>query len=345
MNKNALNVDAISVQYGDKKVLNQLCLQVLENEVLCLLGQSGSGKTTALKAIAGLLLLQQGSISLGEQLISSADYVVSPDKRGMAIIFQDYALFPHMTVLDNICYGIKGSKQQAEMAAKVLLELVKMQGYGLAYPHELSGGQQQRVAIARALAIKPKVLLLDEPFSNVDNHLRQQLMADIRHILKQQRVSAVFVTHNKAEAFAFADTLAFMEAGKIVQIGEAESLYLQPRTAVLAESMGMGNWLDVTVVDEYRTFTKVLGDIVSTGAHGLAVGQQLKQFIRPEQLTFEVNKAGQGEIIDEVFDGDNRIYTIAIGELALIIKHAADKALTMGTLVSVSVMPHRAMLF
>lgn len=168
--KMALNVDEISIQYDTKKVLDKLSLQVSDNEIMCLLGQSGSGKTTVLKAIAGILPLTHGSISLDGQLVSSTNALVSPDKRGMGIIFQDYALFPHMSVLDNICFGMKADKQQAKTTAETLLELVKMQGYGSAYPHELSGGQQQRVAIARALAIQPKLLLLDEPFSNVDYH-------------------------------------------------------------------------------------------------------------------------------------------------------------------------------
>jgi len=341
----ALNVDEISIQYDTKKVLDKLSLQVSDNEIMCLLGQSGSGKTTVLKAIAGILPLEHGSISLDGQLISSTEALVSPDKRGMGIIFQDYALFPHMSVLDNICFGIKGDKKQAKDTAETLLKLVKMQGYDNAYPHELSGGQQQRVAIARALAIQPKLLLLDEPFSNVDYHLRQQLMADIRHILKQRKVSAIFVTHSKEEAFAFADKLAFMEEGKIVQTGRAESLYYQPQSTALAESMGKGNWLDVVVVDQHCTRAVDLGDIISTQAHDFETGQQLKQFIRPNQISLEVDEAGQGTITDQVFTGDTRLHTVAIGESTLIVNQSSTKMLAVGSQVSVAVSAHPAILF
>jgi iron(III) transport system ATP-binding protein len=341
----ALNVDEISIQYDTKKVLDKLSLQVSDNEIMCLLGQSGSGKTTVLKAIAGILPLEHGSISLDGQLISSTKALVSPDKRGMGIIFQDYALFPHMSVLDNICFGIKGDKKQAQDTAEILLNLVKMQGYDSAYPHELSGGQQQRVAIARALAIQPKLLLLDEPFSNVDYHLRQQLMADIRHILKQREVSAIFVTHSKEEAFAFADKLAFMEEGKIVQTGSAESLYYQPQSTALAESMGKGNWLDVVVVDQHCTKSTDLGEIISTQAHDFEIGQQLKQFIRPNQISLEVDQAGQGTITDQIFTGDTRLHTVAIGESTLIVNQSSTKKLAVDSQVSVVVSAHPAILF
>jgi len=341
----ALTVDEISVQYETKKVLDELSLQVLDNEIMCLLGQSGSGKTTVLKAIAGILPLEHGVISLDGHIISSTESSVTPEKRGMGIIFQDYALFPHMSVLDNICFGIKADKQQAQQTAETLLELVKMQGYGSAYPHELSGGQQQRVAIARALAIQPKLLLLDEPFSNVDYHLRQQLMADIRHILKQREVSAIFVTHSKEEAFAFADKLAFMEEGKIVQTGSAESLYYQPKSTALAESMGKGNWLDVVVVDQHCTRSEDLGEIISTQAHGFDLGTKVKQFIRPNQISLEADDAGIGKVVDQIFTGDTRLHTVSIGELTLIVNQSSTKHLAVDARVAVTVSAHPAILF
>jgi len=343
--KIALSVDTLSIFYGDNKVLEQLSLQILSNEILCLLGQSGSGKTTVLKAVAGLLPLQHGTISIEGEIISSVDTVLAADRRGIGIIFQDYALFPHMTVLENICYGIKAPKQQAELSAKSLLELVKMAGYDGSYPHELSGGQQQRIAIARALAIEPKVLLLDEPFSNVDHNLRQQLMADIRQILKARNVAAIFVTHNKAEAFAFADKLAFMEGGKIVQTGIAESLYLQPCSASLAESMGQGNWLDVQVLDQHRIRSNILGEILSTKQHGFEKGQKCRQFIRFNQLSISGDDTGSAKVIDSVFNGDNYLCTIAINKMILLVNQALSQKISVGDTVSVTVLPHAAILF
>lgn len=345
MDTMALEVDAISIRYEKKEVLSQLSLQISGNEMLCLLGESGSGKTTVLKAIAGLLPLHHGTITLGGQVISTTGSIVSPDKRDIGIIFQDYALFPHMNVLDNVCFGIKGTKQQAEATAKSLLELVKMEGYDLAYPHELSGGQQQRIAIARALAIEPKVLLLDEPFSNVDHHLRQQLMADIRQILKQKNIPAIFVTHSKQEAFAFADRLAFMEAGKVVQTGTAEDLYLQPSSAALAESMGEGNWFDVEVTGRVSTLSVELGEIESIKPHGLDEGRKVRQFIRPNQLTFAKDKSGQGKVINRVFNGEQYICTVILGERTLLINQPAAEKVAIGSRVSITVAAHASMLF
>lgn len=170
-------------------------------------------------------------------------------------------------------------------------------------------------------------------------------MADIRHILKQRKVSAIFVTHSKEEAFAFADKLSFMEEGKIVQTGKAESLYYQPQTTALAESMGKGNWLDVEVVDQHCTRSTDLGDIISTQAHGFETGQQLKQFIRPNQLSLEADESGQGIITDQIFTGDTRLHTVAIGGSTLMVNQSSTKNLAVDTRVAVSISAHPAILF
>ncbi len=341
----ALSADEISVQYDDREILNKLSLHVLDNEIICLLGQSGSGKTTVLKAIAGMLPLQHGLISLYGQQISSVQNIVSADKRRIGIIFQDYALFPHMTVFENICFGMKVTKLKTRKSAKSLLKLIKMEGYESYYPHELSGGQQQRVAIARALAIKPKALLLDEPFSNVDFHLRQQLMTDIRHILKQSGIAAIFVTHSKEEAFLFADKLAFMEDGKIVQTGSAEDLYYQPQSEALAESMGKGSWVNVIVVDQHRTLSEDLGEIISTTAHGFEIGQKVKQFIRPNQISLKVNEAGRGKITEQFFNGDTQLHIVIIDGLTMMVNQPSVRKLPVDTRVSVTVTAHPAIIF
>lgn len=346
MAKETLKIDEISIKYDDKEVLNTLSLAVSDNEILCLLGQSGSGKTTVLKAISGLLPLENGTISLGGQCISSVDKVLSPDKREIGIIFQDYALFPHLNVLRNICFGIKNSRgKQAEESAKKLLELVKMEGYENVYPHELSGGQQQRIAIARALAIQPKLLLLDEPFSNVDFHLRQQLMTDIRQIIKERDIPAIFVTHSKEEAFFFADKLAFMENGKIVQLDTAESLYFRPNTASLAESMGEGTWFDVIVDDPYTMRSSELGHVTSTETHGFEQGDSLRQFIRPEQLKIKADEQGSGLIVSKVFNGARWRYTIKIDHKVVMVEQSSNQALVIGMAVSIAIEPHVAIVF
>jgi iron(III) transport system ATP-binding protein len=341
----ALKVDGISVAYNNKGILEQLCLDVRENEIVCLLGQSGSGKTTVLKAIAGLIPLESGEIFLNGIVLSSNSQYIKPEQRDIGIIFQDFALFPHLTVIDNVCFGIKGKGQFAQGKGRALLAMVKMADFESTYPNELSGGQQQRVAIARALATEPKILLLDEPFSNVDHHLRERLMLDIRAVLKQHNTPAVFVTHSKEEAFTFADTLAFMEAGKIVQQGVAELLYFQPSTPSLAESMGEGNWLDVLVTSDMTTKCERLGTISTTLPHNQALSKVMRQFIRPNQILIEPNIEGKGEIIEEVFNGEVRLYFVRLADQLLRVSTTSFDHWSVGTRVNVTVLSHQAILF
>ncbi len=341
----ALSIAGISVRYRRNTVLDGLSLDIADNEIMCLLGKSGSGKTTVLKTVAGLLPLDKGVISLRDIIIASASDSIPPDKRNIGIIFQDFALFPHMNVLANVCFGIKRTDRQPEAQARSLLKLVNMDTYATTYPHELSGGQQQRVAIARALASDPDLLLLDEPFSNVDYHLRRCLMTDIRHILKQRGIAAILVTHDTEEAFTFADTLAFIERGRVMQKGSAASLYHNPVSIALADTMGATNWLDAVVVADDRTFVKGLGEIIATATHRFVSGERVRQCIRPDQLIFKVSSSGEGRLVDEVFAGNHRLYTIAVGDLTLLIKQLPDEAATFGVAVTVSVKPHRLLLF
>lgn len=343
--KVALKLDRISVSYQRNKVLDELSLDIRENEIVCLLGQSGSGKTTVLKSIAGLLPLQHGDINLNGVSLSSAKHCVVPEQRGISIIFQDFALFPHLTVLENVCFGINEKGKAATDKGQKLLETVKMADFGSVYPSQLSGGQQQRVAIARALAADPKVLLLDEPFSNVDHHLREQLMLDIRMILKQHKTPAVFVTHSKEEAFTFADRLAFMAAGKIVQQGPAESLYFQPCNASLAESMGEGNWLDVTITGDMTTQCPRLGMISTTVPHNQMLSTQMRQFVRPDQITIQANADGRAEVISQLFNGESRLYFIRLEGVELRVSAASHENYEPGTKVDIHVIPHQAILF
>ena len=342
----ALHLNNISVSYQHKPVLDKLSLTIADNEIMCLLGQSGSGKTTALKSIAGLLPLRNGEITLNGECLSSAKHCVMPEQRGISIIFQDFALFPHMTVLENVCFGIKARAQVANDKASALLALVKMSDYKSVYPSELSGGQQQRVAITRALATDPKVLLLDEPFSNVDHHLKEQLMLDIRKVLKQHHTPAVFVTHSKEEAFAFADKLAFMESGKVIQEGIAESLYFEPNSASLAESMGEGNWLEVSVTEDKLTHCPYLGTMPTAVPDEQQHSSTLHQFIRPNQLILEANPTGNAEIIDQAFNGESRHYFVRLDKIELRVSAVSNtKSLPNGALVDVTVLPHQAILF
>ncbi|OBX08201.1 ABC transporter [Gallibacterium salpingitidis] len=235
-----LAITQLTCGYDGQTILQDLHLALEQDEIVCLLGASGCGKTTLLKAIAGLLPISDGQICLAGKDLSQTPL----EQRQIGLIFQDYALFPHLTVAENILFGLQQkSRQQQQTVLNKMTELVHLQGLEQRYPHQLSGGQQQRVAIARALACEPKLLLLDEPFSNIDSQVRYQLIEEIRAILKQQQVPAIFVTHSKEEAFVFADKLALMDKGKIVQFGDALSLYQQPNSRFVAEFLGNVNYL------------------------------------------------------------------------------------------------------
>lgn len=249
-------------------------------------------------------------------------------------------------MIENVCFGIKANKQQAHQQGLELLDLVKMTRFENRFPNELSGGQQQRVAIARALAAQPDILLLDEPFTNVDHHLREQLMLEMRQILKQQGTAAVFVTHSRQEAFTFADTLAFMQAGKIVQQGDAEALYFQPATPLLAESLGEGNWLSVEVIDPSATRSDKLGVIPSLSTLSFMQGQQLRQFIRPHQLFLQADDNGLGTIVNKIFNGDSRYYLVDIGDQQILkIGCNSIENRPIGSKVAIEIKPHQAILF
>ncbi|CCG19086.1 ABC transporter ATP-binding protein [Taylorella asinigenitalis 14/45] len=207
-----------------KTIVSDLNFDLKEGEIACLLGPSGGGKTTVLRSIAGFEPVYEGSINVGGKCFSRKGEMVPPERRQIGMMFQDYALFPHLDIKKNVSFGLyKLPKSESKEITKDMLNLVGLSEYKDNYPHELSGGQQQRVALARALAPNPKLLLLDEPFSNLDVDTREKLALDVRKILKDQGMSAILVTHNQVEAFAFADKIGIINDGKLVQWGTPES--------------------------------------------------------------------------------------------------------------------------
>lgn len=228
-----LDLNDISLAYntpdGLKTVVKNLNLQVSKGHIGCLLGTSGCGKTTVLRAIAGFEPLRAGTIHLNQQLLSSSDYTLVPEKRNVGMMFQDYALFPHLTIEKNIGFGLRKREKNFRLQrVEEMLTLVGLEDFGKRYPHELSGGQQQRVALARALAPEPSLLLLDEPFSNLDIDTRERLAFEVREILQKTGLTAILVTHNQAEAFAIADRIGVMKDGGIVQWDTAYGLHHNP---------------------------------------------------------------------------------------------------------------------
>lgn len=282
---NTLDISSLSYSYDSSNVLSDLNLQIEPGEIVCLLGRSGCGKTTLLKAISGLIQPKQGSISLHGNKVSCSECMLPPERRGIGMIFQDYALFPHLTVAENTAFGLRNlSRSDIQKRVDEMLELVNLHGLDKRYPHELSGGQQQRVAIARALSNRPNLLLLDEPFSNIDSQVRQRLIREIRDILKQQRVAALFVTHSREEGFAFADSVAVMHKGKILQRGRSYDVYNQPSCRFVAEFMGAGNLLKAKVINSHRVSTSI-GVIESSTPIYAQPEQTVELFIRPQMLS------------------------------------------------------------
>ncbi|MDG4947810.1 ABC transporter ATP-binding protein [Actinobacillus equuli subsp. haemolyticus] len=307
-----LTIKNLNLCFGHSNVLHQLNLEVGQNEIICLLGASGCGKTTLLKAIAGLLPIEQGEIYLaGKNLQNTA-----VEHRKIGLIFQDYALFPHLTVEDNIRFGLSQLSNEAQNeVVKSMLSVVKLEGLEQRFPHQLSGGQQQRVAIARALACKPELLLLDEPFSNIDSQTRYAMIQEIKQILKSQNVPAIFVTHSKEEAFAFADKIAVMDGGKIVQFGSATTLYHAPANPFVADFLGGTNYLQSTLHQD-KSLDSPIGTFKIFPETELNAGKYL-WLLRPEQLLLKSNATGQGKIVGKLFLGLYYRYQIAINGVEL----------------------------
>lgn len=292
----ALVVNNLSCFYQDNQVLESLDLELGNNEIVCLLGESGCGKTTLLKAVAGLQADLSGLIKINGQTVNNNVINMAPEKRKVGFIFQDYALFPHLNVFENVAFSLyKLAKAEQKSRVNDVLALVRLSDYAQRYPHQLSGGQQQRVAIARALAYQPDLMLLDEPFSNLDHHVRFQLINEIRELLKARAMSALFVTHSKEEGFAFADKIALMQAGKIVQIGNAQTLYSHPKSKYVADFMGESNYLAVQVKDKY-SYQSELGILTSNKLIEYNEGGFLELLLRPEQIEISAAINGLGRV-------------------------------------------------
>jgi len=246
-------IKALTKRYGDVAAVEGLSLDVQPGELVSLLGPSGCGKTTTLRLVAGFLQPEAGEIWVGERCLSSPTSVVPPERRRMAMIFQSYALWPHMTVAQNVAYGLRFkpgvSKVDRDRRVAEMLRIVQLAGFESRYPGELSGGQQQRVAVARALVVEPEILLLDEPLSNLDANLREEMRFEIRRLHESFGITTLYVTHDQAEAMVISDRVAVLHRGRVVQVGTAEDLFRRPRTRFVAEFIGRTNLLDAVATE------------------------------------------------------------------------------------------------
>jgi iron(III) transport system ATP-binding protein len=287
-------IKTLTKRYGDVAAVEGLSLDVKPGELVSLLGPSGCGKTTTLRLVAGFLRPEIGEIWVGERCLSSPTAVVPPERRRMAMIFQSYALWPHMTVAQNVAYGLRFksgvSKADRDRRVAEMLRIVQLAGFESRYPGELSGGQQQRVAVARALVVEPEILLLDEPLSNLDANLREEMRFEIRRLHESFGITTLYVTHDQAEAMVISDRVAVLHRGRVVQVGTAEDLFRRPRTRFVAEFIGRTNLLDA-VAGEAGIATR--GSLqLRVAAHGVAPGTRLTVSIRPHEIEPVVPERG-----------------------------------------------------
>ena len=307
-----LELENISCGYQDNQVIDDFSVQLQEGEIACFLGPSGCGKTTLLRAIAGFEPITSGIIKLKQTIISSPRHLTLPENRKIGFVFQDYALFPHLNVEKNISFGLKNlSRAARENKVAELLALTGLEQFSKRLPQELSGGQQQRVALARALAPSPQILLLDEPFSNLDVELRRRLSIEVRNILKQSGTSAILVTHDQHEAFAMADQVGIINQGRLLQWDTPYTMYHQPADPFVAGFVGRGHFIRGIAKTSNSVDTEA-GTFSSKDDAHWQVGTSLDILIRPDDVVLDDNSNLKGKIISKTFQGESTLYTLQL---------------------------------
>lgn len=340
-----ITLQQITKQYPiqAQPAVDRLSLQVNNGELLVLLGPSGCGKTTTLRMIAGFERPESGWIRIGDQIVADERTWVPPERRGIGIVFQDYALFPHLTVAQNVAFGILRLPRR-ERAARVeeALTAVDLHSYAARYPHELSGGQQQRVALARALAPQPRLLLLDEPFSNLDPELRIALRYEVRSIVRRAGITTVLVTHDQSEAFALADRVAVMHSGRLHQIADPETLYRRPASRFVAGFVGRAQFINGVVrggfvQTELGVFPLHENSLDSTSADVL---------LRPDDLHIRLDRAGDALVVGREFGGATVRYAVRLGSGTTIdVIQPSAHLIPLDSMVRVDVLPRDPVVF
>lgn len=306
-----LQVSNLQLAIDGNPVLCGVDFQINQGEIVCLLGPSGCGKTSVLRLIGGFITPDIGTVVVRGKQISSPTQVLAPEKRHISMVFQDYALFPHMTVSENIRFGLqKLSKTAQQEKCQSLLSLTRLEHLSERYPHELSGGQQQRVALARSLAVSPDVLLLDEPFSGLDTELRRDLSLRVRELLKSQNITTIMVTHDQEEAFAVGDQIGVMSEGKLHQWAAPYDLYHKPADRFVADFVGRG--IFIPGITEDAAVDTEMGKLTGQPNRTLPPGESVQVLLRPDDIVLDKKQGRESIISDKHFMGTNTLYQLLL---------------------------------
>lgn len=331
----ALRIRSLTKRFGDTVAVDDVSFELGRSELLALVGPSGCGKSTLLRVVAGLLAADGGSVELGGRIVDDGHDHVPPERRHVGLVFQEHALFPHLTVGDNVAFGIRKAPDVTSRVDHVL-ELVGLSQHRRRYPHELSGGERQRVALARALAPRPTLMLLDEPFASLDPNLRAQVRADVVRVLRAEGTPGVFVTHDQSEALAIGDRVAVMRGGSLLQLGTPEQVFHEPRNRFIASFMGEASYVDI---HDGRSELGPIDEAAAAPADAVAM-------LRPDDVTFELDDGGDAEIVDAEFRGSTWCYSVRLPS-GTVVRSTRNHLLRapIGTRVTASITPgHRPVL-
>ncbi len=336
-----IQCEDLTKYFGSSAAVNGISLELRSGEILSLVGPSGSGKTTALRLLAGFEVPDGGTITLKGRRVAGPRTWVPPEKRQLGLVFQDYALFPHMTVARNVAFGLKGwDKQDRDRRVREMLDMVHLSHLAEREPYRLSGGEQQRVALARSLAPRPLALLLDEPFSNLDPHLRIELRMELQDLLHSTNVAAVHVTHDQFEAFFMGDRIVVMNAGKVEQVGTPEELFHHPQTRFVGQFLGIADLIPARATQEgLVTEIGVLRSETSVVA-----GAEVEVMLRGDSVTVRASEAGQGKVVNRSFRGTDYLYGVVLpsGHIIYSLQHNTVR-LQPGDSVEVYLEPNQSL--
>ncbi|HEX5646425.1 MAG TPA: ABC transporter ATP-binding protein [Nitrospira sp.] len=339
-----LELRSVSCAYEPTRpAIRNISFSAREGEILCLLGPSGCGKTTILRAIAGFEPVRSGEIFLSGRLVSSSSDTIPTEERRIGMVFQEYALFPHLRAADNIAFGLGHlARPERERRIQEMLQLTGLEGLDRRYPHELSGGQQQRVALARALVQNPVVLLLDEPFSNLDPDMAGRMRQDLLALLRRMKITAILVTHDHDEAFAMADRIAVLNHGVLEQLDRPEMIYHLPATPFVADFVGQADF--VTGRIQHGLVHTELGEFPNT--LGSAEGTSVVVMIRPDDVHLAPNTSAEPRIVSRQFRGSENLYAVRLSSGQIV--HSSERSTSVyqeGTAVEVRVAATHTVLF